>query len=131
MDDKKILAEKFTRLQINLESLLKQREEIERRIDEIEETIDAIKEIKINSDAIFSVGTNTFGFCKIASEKFLVNVGANVGIEMDRESAIKILEKTKESLNKVIIEIDTRVNKIVGEQEKILAEIDKKPEGTE
>jgi len=124
--ERSALAERYTKLEITLENLLKQREEIEKRIEEIEETINAIKELKAEDETIFSIGSNIFGFGKLNKEKFLVNVGANIGIEMDKENAIASLNKTKNSLNKVLEEIDVSLNKIVEEQEKILSQLSKK-----
>ncbi|MEM5815237.1 MAG: hypothetical protein QXD89_01985 [Candidatus Aenigmatarchaeota archaeon] len=124
--EKKVLAERYAKLQINLEAMLKEREEIEKKIEEIEETIEAIKELKIDKETVFSIGVNVFGFGKITSEKFLINVGANVGIETEKENSINILNKMKNNLMKILENIEFKVKKILEEQEKILTKFDEK-----
>lgn len=117
---KRELGEKYTYLQILLENLLRQREALVKNLEEIEETLEAIKNLKSDMEILFSVGGNVFGFGKLLSERFLVNVGSNIGIEVNKEKASEILKRSKETLIKNLNEIEKNINKIVSEQQKIL-----------
>lgn len=119
-DKRKALAERYTYLQIILENFIKQRELILKNLEEIEETLEAIQNLKKEMEVIFSIGGNVFGFGKITSDKFLVNVGYNVGVEFEKNKALEILERNKDSLIKNLNEIEENINKIVSEQQKIL-----------
>ena len=122
-EEKKKLAERYTQIQIFIESFLKQREEVLKKIDEIEESIKALEDLKLNDEITFSIGTNVFGFGKITEEKFLVNVGANVGIEMSREEAISNIKKIRDKLYRYLENIELNLKNLTDEQNKILEKV--------
>ena len=115
----------YSHLQAKLEALLKEREEILEKIEEISDTISSLEELKENVDSLFSIGSGVYCKGKITEEKFLVNIGAGVLLELDKKKASEILNKRIDILRKATSEIDKEISNIVSQQER-LAEVIRK-----
>ena len=106
MPDKKELQEKamvYQILQNRLESMAKQRDLLLQRIVEINSTIESIKELKKGKDEIlFPLGSNSYTFGKMTSNKMIVEIGAGVALEKTPEEAEKILEDRMKEVESVI-----------------------------
>ena len=93
-------------LQNRLEGLNKQRELLSNKILEINESLKSIDAVEPDDQIIFSLGSNTYGFGKLTSNKFLVEIGADVILEKNKEEAKKILTDRKVELEQALKEIE-------------------------
>jgi prefoldin alpha subunit len=112
----------YSNLQARLEALLKEREEIIERIDEISDTILSLEELKEGEDSLFSIGSGVYCKANLKEERFLVNIGAGILLELDKKDAIEILNRRIEILKNAANEIEEEIPNIISQQEK-LAEI--------
>ena len=104
----KILAYQF--LQNRLESLSRQQALILNKISEINSTMKSLMEIE-KGDVIFPIGSGVHVFGKISEKnKFLVEVGAGVVLEKDRDESLKILERRKSKFNEILNEVQKEIN---------------------
>jgi len=82
--------------------------------------IESIKEIgeKNESDTLVPLGMGTFAKTKISSnDKIVLNVGAGVAIEKDREAAINVLESR-------IKEIEVALNETASQKQEVAAKLE-------
>ncbi len=110
---------RYSHLQTRLEALLKEREEILEKIEEMSDTVSSLEELKENADSLFSIGSGVYCKGKITEEKFLVNIGAGVLLELDKKKATEILNKRIDILRKATSEIDEEISNIVSQQERL------------
>jgi len=115
----------YSNLQAKLEALLKEREEILEKIGEISDTISSLEGLKENVESLLSIGSGVYCKGKIIEEKFLVNIGAGVILELDKKKAIEILNRRINLLEEATREIDEEISNIVSKQER-LAEVIRK-----
>jgi prefoldin alpha subunit len=118
-EEKRKAIVEYSYLQARLEAFLKEREEVLQEIEEIEDTIDSIEECKKDIDSLFSIGGGVYCKGVMGEEKFLVNVGAGVFLELDKNGAREILERKREILEKAVERINKEIESIVSKQEKI------------
>lgn len=116
-ESKKVL--KYQILQSRLNALAKQRDFIVSKILEISESLKSVEEIKQDDQIIFSLGSNTYGYGKLTSDKFLVDIGADVVLEKNKEETKEILTKRKIELEEALKEIENEIVSTANEIEKL------------
>lgn len=90
--------------------------------------IDSLKELgeKKESDALAPLGIGVFAKSKISStDKFLVNIGAGVAIEKDKNSAINFLESRIKEIEVALQETNAQKQNIASQLEQGKAEINR------
>ncbi len=103
-----LLSQQFGQLQQQLQTLDQQFEELEGL------SLD-LKSLKNQKDAetFSSLGGGIFVETEIKeSDSVLLSVGSNVLVKKNKEEAIKIIEKQKDELQKIRVQIETEVNKL-------------------
>ena len=103
-----LLSQQFGQLQHQLQTLDQQFEELEGL------SLD-LKSLKNQKDAetFSSLGGGIFVETEIKeSDSVLLSVGSNVLVKKNKEEAIKIIEKQKDELQKIRVQIETEVNKL-------------------
>jgi len=109
----------YSTLQARLEALLKEREEIIEKIEEISDTLSSLEELKEGLDSLFSIGSGVYCKGSLKEEKFLVNIGAGILLELDKKSVIEILNRRIEILKKATNEIEEEISNIISQQKRI------------
>ena len=109
----------YSTLQVRLEALLKEREEIVEKIEEISDTLSSLEELKEGLDSLFSIGSGVYCKGSLKEEKFLVNIGAGILLELDKKSTIEILSRRMEMLKKATNEIEEEISNIISQQKRI------------
>jgi len=109
----------YSNLQARLEALLKEREEIIEKIEEINDTLLSLEELKEGSDSLFSIGSGVYCKGNLKEERFLVNIGAGILLELDKKDAIEILNRRMDILKNATNEIEEEISNIVSQQEKL------------
>ncbi|OYT42801.1 MAG: prefoldin subunit alpha [Candidatus Aenigmarchaeota archaeon ex4484_224] len=112
-------------LESRLNSLLKQKEILSQKLLEISQTLQTLNEINEN-ETFFSLGSGIFSKGKITDpNKFLVFIGSNTSIEMEKSEAISFLERRKEEIEKALNEIAKEESKLIEQLNQISKEISK------
>ena len=109
----------YSNLQARLEALLKEREEIIEKIEEISDTLSSLEELKEGLDSLFSIGSGAYCKGSLKEEKFLVNIGAGILLELDKKSVIEILNRRMEILKKATNEIEEEISNVISQQKRI------------
>ena len=103
-----LLSQQFGQLQQQLQTLDQQFEELEGL------SLD-LKSLRNQKDAetFSSLGGGIFVETEIKeTDSVLLSVGSNVLVKKNKEEAIKIIEKQKDELQKIRVQIETEVNKL-------------------
>jgi prefoldin alpha subunit len=109
----------YSSLQAKLEALLKEREEIVEKIEEISNTLSSLEELKEGLNSLFSIGSGVYCKGSLKEEKFLVNIGAGILLELDKKSTIEILSRRMEILRKATNEIEEEISSLISQQKRI------------
>ena len=113
-------------LEARYNSLIKQRELILQKILEISKTISSIKELEKSDEVLFSLGGEAYTIGKVTNkQKFLVEVGAGIVLEKNKEESINILSKRKNELEKGLKEIESELQKISQSLQTLARELQK------
>ncbi len=113
----------YSSLQARLEALLEEREKIVEKIEEMENTISSLEELKEGTDSLFSIGSGVYCKGKMTEERFLVNIGAGVILELDKNGAAEILRRRIDVLKEAIKEIEEEIGNILNQQKRIVESI--------
>jgi prefoldin alpha subunit len=109
----------YSYLQARLEALLKEREKILEGIKETESTISSLSELKKDVETLFSLESGAYCKGVVTEEKFLVNIGARVFLELSKDSVLDILKKRLDALKKAMKELEDDIDIIISQQKKL------------
>ena len=86
------------------EAIRKQMEAMQTSLMELGSAIDAVNNIKkAKGDTLVPLGSGVYLSCpKLAVDRVIINIGANVMIQKKPDEAVKILETRQKKLNSII-----------------------------
>jgi len=125
----KLLAE-YRLVQLRLNALAKQREMIIQKISEAQDTLRVISAVKADDESLFSLGFGTYTRGKIINDKFLIEIGANVLVEKDREAALKAISQKEVELENALKEVEAEIDLTLEKLEELKKQLGEKYAGT-
>ncbi len=129
-ENQKKIQEKYLELQvlnsqirqINQELSLLDSQLIE--VKRVEENLEDLKEVKLNTELLTSLGPGIFIKTNLKDNKeILVNIGVDVVIKKDIDSAMDYVKKQGDKIESVIKEIEQELNRININGEKLQEEL--------
>jgi len=129
MTNQKELQEKimtFRVLQSKLENLIKQRDFLSNKLFEIENTLESIKDLLGSKDkTLFSLGSEAYIFGKVENmEKMILEIGAGIAVEKNIDEGKEILNKRKEEMDKIMLDIQREIGRASSLMEQLSPEIE-------
>lgn len=129
ISEKKVQEKLFTIQQLREESETVQKKiiEVEMARSELDKTIESLEyfdKLDGTSEALMNLGGGVFAYVDIKeSKKMLVDVGAGVIVEKEVKDAIESLKNRKESMSKMITNLENLLDQIVNRAEGIQREL--------
>jgi len=129
VSEKKVQEKLFTIQQLREESETVQKKiiEVEMARSELDKTIESLEyfdQLDGTSEALMNLGGGVFAYVDIKeSKKMLVDVGAGVIVEKEVKDAIESLKNRKESMSKMITNLENLLDQIVNRAEGIQREL--------
>jgi len=104
------LVATYNFLENQLKALLEQKNRYSIILEDLKATKESIDNIEIEKENYINIGSIVGVPVKIENDKFLVNIGSGVMIELTKGKAAKFVEERMEFVKKEMIKIDEIIN---------------------
>lgn len=104
------LVATYNFLENQLKALLEQKNRYSIILEDLKATKESIDNIEIEKENYINIGSIVGVPIKIENDKFLVNIGSGVMIELTKGKAAKFVEERMEFVKKEMIKIDEIIN---------------------
>ncbi|MCD6482915.1 MAG: prefoldin subunit alpha [Candidatus Aenigmarchaeota archaeon] len=104
------LVATYNFLENQLKALLEQKNRYSIILEDLKATKESIDNIEIYKENYINIGSVVGVPVKIENDKFLVNIGSGVMVELTKEKAAKFVEERMEFVKKEMIKIDEIIN---------------------